>query len=79
MMKDGWEVLAALDTDRDLKRIPVLVITGLPDISSPHGRPVLHKPFSTRQLTCAVAALCPPVAPPRVVPSAPGKVRTESL
>ena len=53
----GWEVLAALDACPLLARLAVLVITELPDVSAPHGRPVLHKPFTGAQLLEAVEAM----------------------
>lgn len=63
----GWEVLACIDADSRLCLVPVLVVTALPDVSAPHGRPVLHKPFTTEQLLAAIARLCviADTAPPR--------------
>ena len=54
----GWGVLAAmLDTNRIAGRIPVLIMTALPEVSAPRGRPTLHKPFGPSQLVASVRAM----------------------
>jgi signal transduction histidine kinase/CheY-like chemotaxis protein len=59
---NGWEVLAQLKADPDLKRIPVVVITILEDQAL--GFPLeaaeyLQKPVSREQLMAAIAHLLP--------------------
>jgi CheY-like chemotaxis protein len=56
----GWGVLAAMvDTSRAAGRIPVLIMTALPEACAPVGRPTLRKPFGHDQLVASVRALCP--------------------
>jgi CheY-like chemotaxis protein len=65
----GWEVLARIDADPRLARVPVLIVTGLPDACAPGDRPVLGKPFTTAQLLAAisVALTSEPAVPARRV------------
>ena len=57
---DGIDVLRSLAADRQLGRIPLLVLTGRVDRApeaEAFGKPVVEKPFSVRDLTQRLEAM----------------------
>jgi DNA-binding response OmpR family regulator len=55
----GWEVLAELEASDRASRVAVIILTGLPDVSAPLGRPILHKPLEPDRLVAMVERLVP--------------------
>jgi CheY-like chemotaxis protein len=62
--KDGWEVMAAMRQDERLRRIPVAVLTGLPEECEQYGGSAevacaLLKPLDTDQVRALTSAVAP--------------------
>ncbi len=66
---DGWQVLAALRADEELRTLPVVVLTSLGAVEDlPRGVPVLHKPIDPDILCAMVDAF---VEPDEAITAAP--------
>lgn len=58
---NGWEVLAAMDSNAKLRPIPVVVVTAFQkDLGSASKREVLRKPIDLDQLLDIVGRHCEP-------------------
>ncbi len=57
---DGWQFLAEIERDRELRDIPITIVSAAGDrISGIGRRRVLRKPVGLHRLVAAVLASCP--------------------
>lgn len=61
---DGWQLLAAMLADPELRLIPVVVTSALPEPNAPGARMVLTKPYALDRLVAALSRFVKPVSPP---------------
>jgi len=58
--KDGWQVVAELESDFELRNVPVCVISAVVDRSPPRAARQLQKPIRLDTLLATVAEFCGP-------------------
>jgi CheY-like chemotaxis protein len=68
---DGWQLLAHLAQDRELARLPKIVMTALPSPIHLPGVPIVRKPFDWNALLGIVRRKCGPS-----VAKCPARLRT---